>query len=203
MSSEILWSPQSDNAEKSALSKFSNQLGFNNTSFQELHAWSIKNKEEFWRAVWDFTKIVGDPGSISFIPNKIAPMTGAKFFPEAKLNLAENLLQGEDDFIAVIETDEQGKRQEFSRGQLKKKVAKIANGLKEIGIKPGDRVATILPNRIEALVSLLASASIGAIWTSCSPDFGTKGIIDRIGQTNPKALFTTSSYRYNLSLIHI
>ena len=197
MSSEILWSPQSDNAEKSALSKFSNQLGFNNTSFQELHTWSIKNKEEFWRAVWDFTKIVGDPGSISFIPNKIAPMTGAKFFPEAKLNLAENLLQGEDDFIAVIETDEQGKRQEFSRGQLKKKVAKIANGLKEIGIKPGDRVATILPNRIEALVSLLASASIGAIWTSCSPDFGTKGIIDRIGQTNPKALFTTSSYRYN------
>ena len=197
MSSEILWSPQSDNAEKSALSKFSNKLGFNNTSFQELHAWSIKNKEEFWRAVWDFTKIVGDPGSISFIPNKIAPMTGAKFFPEAKLNLAENLLQGEDDFIAVIETDEQGKRQEFSRGQLKKKVAKIANGLKEIGIKPGDRVATILPNRIEALVSLLASASIGAIWTSCSPDFGTKGIIDRIGQTNPKALFTTSSYRYN------
>ena len=106
-------------------------------------------------------------------------------------------MQGEDDFIAVIETDEQGKRQEFSRGQLKKKVAKIANGLKEIGIKPGDRVATILPNRIEALVSLLASASIGAIWTSCSPDFGTKGIIDRIGQTNPKALFTTSSYRYN------
>ena len=83
MSSEILWSPQSDNAEKSALSKFSNQLGFNNTSFQELHAWSIKNKEEFWRAVWDFTKIVGDPGSISFIPNKIAPMTGSKFFPEA------------------------------------------------------------------------------------------------------------------------
>ena len=65
MSSEILWSPQSDNAEKSALSKFSNQLGFNNTSFQELHTWSIKNKEEFWRAVWDFTKIVGDPGSIS------------------------------------------------------------------------------------------------------------------------------------------
>ena len=77
--------------------------------FPELGSISIKNKEEFWRAVWDFTKIVGDPGSTSFIPNKIAPMTGAKFFPEAKLNLAENLLQGEDDFIAVIETDEQGK----------------------------------------------------------------------------------------------
>ena len=124
-------------------------------------------------------------------------MTGAQFFPEAKLNLAENLLEGDDNFIAVIETDETGNRREFSRRTLKEKVAKTVNGLKKIGVQSGDRVAAILPNRIEALVSLLASASIGAIWTSCSPDFGTKGIIDRIGQTTPKVLFTTSIYRYN------
>jgi acetoacetyl-CoA synthetase len=124
-------------------------------------------------------------------------MTGAQFFPEAKLNLAENLLRGDDDFIAVVETDESGNRQEFTMGILKQMVAKVAKGLQQIGIKPGDRVAAILPNRIESLVSLLASASVGAIWTSCSPDFGTKGIIDRIGQTTPKVLFTTSSYRYN------
>ena len=197
MSSEILWTPQSEIAEKSALSQFANKLGFDNNSYEEFHAWSVKNKGEFWRAVWDFTNIIGDPGTISFMPNEKFPMTGAQFFPEAKLNLAENLLQGDDDFIAVIETDEQGRRQDFSRKKLKDKVAKIANGLKKIGIKPGDRIATILPNRIEALVSLLAASSIGAIWTSCSPDFGTKGIIDRIGQTNPKVLFTTSNYRYN------
>ena len=197
MSSEILWSPQSNIVENSALSKFSKELGFDNNSYEKLHSWSINNKENFWRAVWDFTRVIGDPGSKSFIPNLKSPMTGAQFFPEAKLNLAENLLEGDDNFIAVIETDETGNRREFSRRTLKEKVAKTVNGLKKIGVQSGDRVAAILPNRIEALVSLLASASIGAIWTSCSPDFGTKGIIDRIGQTTPKVLFTTSIYRYN------
>lgn len=197
MTSEILWTPQADIMETSALYKFLNELGFKGDSYEELHAWSIKNKGEFWRAVWDFTEVIGDPGSINFIPNSKFPMTGAQFFPEAKLNLAENLLQGDDNFIAVIETDEMGNRQEFSRGTLKNMVAKVSNGLQNIGIKPGDRVAAILPNRIESLVTLLASASIGAIWTSCSPDFGTKGIIDRIGQTTPKVLFTTSRYNYN------
>src|SRR6056300_578675 len=117
MPSEILWTPKSDIAEKSALSKFANKLGFDNNSYEELHAWSVKNKEEFWREVWNFTNIIGDPGTISFIPNAKFPMTGAQFFPEAKLNLAENLLQGDDDFIAVIETDERGTRHEFSRGK--------------------------------------------------------------------------------------
>ena len=121
MASDIIWIPRSDVVNQSALSLFSNKLGFNDNSYAELHNWSIKNKGEFWRAVWDFTNIIGDPGSISFIPNKNFPMTGAQFFPEAKLNLAENLLQGDDDFIAVIETDEEGNRQEFSRGRLKKK----------------------------------------------------------------------------------
>tara|TARA_B100001059_G_scaffold222001_1_gene245543 strand:+ start:2594 stop:4507 length:1914 start_codon:yes stop_codon:yes gene_type:complete len=183
--------------KSSALYEFSKNLGFDLDSYEALHAWSIKNKGSFWRAIWDFTDVIGDPGSINFISNPDALMTGAQFFPEAKLNLAENLLKGNDDFLVVVETDESGNRKEFSRGELKVMVAKAAEGLRGLGVNPGDRVAAILPNRIEALVSLLASVSIGAIWTSCSPDFGTKGIIDRIGQTTPKVLFTTSTYIYN------
>jgi len=183
--------------KSSALYEFSKNLGFDLDSYEALHAWSIKNKGPFWKAIWDFTDVIGDPGSINFISNPDALMTGAQFFPEAKLNLAENLLKGNDDFLVIVETDESGNRKEFSRGELKAMVAKAAEGLRGLGVNPGDRVAAILPNRIEALVSLLASVSIGAIWTSCSPDFGTKGIIDRIGQTTPKVLFTTSTYIYN------
>ena len=197
MTSEIMWSPKKSLMKSSALYEFSKNLGFDLDSYEALHAWSIKNKGPFWRAIWDFTDVIGDPGSINFISNPDALMTGAQFFPEAKLNLAENLLKGNDDFLAVVETDESGNRKEFSRGELKVMVAKAAEGLRGLGVNPGDRVAAILPNRIEALVSLLASVSIGAIWTSCSPDFGTKGIIDRIGQTTPKVLFTTSTYIYN------
>ena len=193
MTSEIMWSPKKSLMKSSALYEFSKNLGFDLDSYEALHAWSIKNKGSFWRAIWDFTDVIGDPGSINFISNPDALMTGAQFFPEAKLNLAENLLKGNDDFLVVVETDESGNRKEFSRGELKAMVAKAAEGLRGLGVNPGDRVAAILPNRIEALVSLLASVSIGAIWTSCSPDFGTKGIIDRIGQTTPKVL----------SLIHI
>ena len=197
MASEIMWTPKKDFMESSALYKFSKKLGFDSYAYEDLHAWSIKNKGDFWKAVWDFTDVIGDSGSINFISNPDKLMTGAQFFPEARLNLAENLLRGKDNFLAVVEADESGNRKEFTLGKLKEMVSKAVEGLREIGIQPGDRVAAILPNRIESLVSLLASASIGAIWTSCSPDFGTKGIIDRIGQTTPKALFTTSTYRYN------
>ena len=197
MASEIMWTPKKDFMESSALYKFSQKLGFDSYAYEDLHAWSIKNKGDFWKAVWDFTDVIGDSGSINFISNPDKLMTGAQFFPEARLNLAENLLRGKDNFLAVVEADESGNRKEFTLGKLKEMVSKAAEGLREIGIQSGDRVAAILPNRIESLVSLLASASIGAIWTSCSPDFGTKGIIDRIGQTTPKVLFTTSTYRYN------
>ena len=197
MASEIMWTPKKDFMESSALYKFSKNLGFDSYAYEDLHAWSIKNKGDFWKAVWDFTDVIGDSGSINFISHPDKLMTGAQFFPEARLNLAENLLRGKDNFLAVVEADESGNRKEFTLGKLKEMVSKAVEGLREIGIQSGDRVAAILPNRIESLVSLLASASIGAIWTSCSPDFGTKGIIDRIGQTTPKVLFTTSTYRYN------
>ena len=196
MQSQIIWEPSKKIILNSNLYKFFEYVGFSNKNYSDLHAWSLSNKGEFWSAVWDFTGVIGDKGKVSFIEGHDAWMTGAKFFPDAKLNLAENLLRGKDDNIVVIETNESGDYEEYTLKEIKYMVAKVAYGLSEIGISKGDRVAAVLPNKIESLISLLATVSIGAVWTSCSPDFGTKAIIDRIGQTDPKVLFTTSDYVY-------
>ena len=196
MQSQIIWEPSKKIILNSNLYKFFEYVGFSNKNYSDLHSWSLSNKGEFWSAVWDFTGVIGDKGKVSFIEDHDAWMTGAKFFPDAKLNLAENLLRGKDDNIVVIETNESGDYEEYTLKEIKYMVAKVAYGLSEIGISKGDRVAAVLPNKIESLISLLATVSIGAVWTSCSPDFGTKAIIDRIGQTDPKVLFTTSDYIY-------
>tara|TARA_B100000686_G_scaffold72987_1_gene78719 strand:- start:12178 stop:14130 length:1953 start_codon:yes stop_codon:yes gene_type:complete len=196
MHSQVVWEPSEGIIRNSNLFNFFDFINFSKKNYDELHAWSLENKGEFWNAIWDFTKVIGDKGDICFLENKDAWMTEAKFFPKARLNLAENLLRGKDERIAVIETDESENYKEYSLKEVKLMVRKISNGLKNVGVKPGDRVAAILPNRIESLVSLLATTSIGAVWTSCSPDFGTKAIIDRIGQTEPKVLFSTSKYIY-------
>ncbi len=196
MHSQVVWEPSEGTIRNSNLFNFYDFIGFSKKNYDELHSWSLENKGEFWNAIWDFTRVIGNKGDVSFIENKDAWMTGSKFFPKASLNLAENLLRGKDELIAVIETDESGNYKEYSLKEVRLMVRKIANGLKDVGVKPGDRVAAILPNRIESLVSLLATTSIGAVWTSCSPDFGTKAIIDRIGQTKPKVLFSTSKYVY-------
>jgi acetoacetyl-CoA synthetase len=123
-------------------------------------------------------------------------MTGARFFPDAEVNLAENLLRATGDGEAVVETDEAGNRAALTADELRAEVARVAAGLREAGVGPGDRVGTVLPNRIPALVSLLATAAVGGVWTSCSPDFGTEGILDRIGQVRPKVLIAEPRYRY-------
>ena len=196
MQSQIVWKPSNKFITNSNLYKFYEYIGFSNKNYSDLHAWSLQNKGEFWGAVWDFTKVIGDKGNINFIEDKNAWMTGAKFFPDAKLNLAENLLRGKDNSILIIQTDELGGYKEYTLKDVKYMVAKVTSGLLKIGVNKGDKVAAVLPNKIESLISLLATVSIGAVWTSCSPDFGTKAIIDRIGQTDPKVLFTTSDYIY-------
>lgn len=197
MPSSILWAPNQDAFETSNLARFAISCGFDPHDYVALHRWSIADKGAFWRALWDFTGAIGEPGEISFVANPRHPMTGARFFPKGKLNLAENLLSpGQDNDPAVIEADEAGHYATFTRGELRKEIARVAEGMKQAGIKPGNCVAGILPNRIEGLVALLATLSIGAIWSSCSPDFGTTAILDRIGQIKPKMLFTASRYRY-------
>ena len=196
--SEILWTPLEERIENSALAKFARAYGFDPSDYSSLHRWSVSRLGEFWEAVWDFCGIEGRKGEIPFVPDETAWMTGARYFPEAELNLAENYLKGNGDEIAVFSMDEAGNYREISRSELRSAVSRIANGLQDAGVEPGDRVAGILPNDGDALAALLATVGIGAVWTSCSPDFGPAAITDRIGQVAPKVLFATPRFRYGL-----
>ncbi|MEM7446337.1 MAG: acetoacetate--CoA ligase, partial [Pseudomonadota bacterium] len=196
MKSPILWTPASSSLRESNLAVFSNSVGVRPEDYETLHRWSVSDKGAFWSAVWDFAGIVGDKGDRAFVPNEAHPMTKASFFPEATLNLTENMLVGDDKQIVVTETDEQGHNRSYDRRTLRSLVARTANGLRAAGVEPGDRVAGVLPNRIENLVALLATIAVGGVWSSCSPDFGVAAITDRIGQIEPKVLFAVGSYRY-------
>lgn len=194
--SDILWSPKPEAFEASALTRFAAENGFAASDYESLHRWSISDKGAFWASVWDFCGVVGDKGATKFVPDESAPMTGARFFPDASLNLAENMLRGDDERIAVCTQNEAGEYAEYTLAELKAYVARVAAGLRDLGVKAGDPVAGVQTNDLDALVATLAALSIGAVWTSCSPDFGAQAIIDRIGQVRPKVLFATSQYRY-------
>ncbi len=195
--SDILWQPTEDLVRKTRLWAFAQAQGFDPRDYVGLQRWSVTEKGTFWSALWDFTGVIGDKGAVAFVPDDEAWMTGARFFPEAKLNLAENLLMpGVDDRVALCATDESGNYREVTRGELRAAVAKVAEGLRSVGVQKGDRVAGVQNNDVDALVATLATLSLGAVWTSCSPDFGAGAIVDRIGQAEPKVLFATARYRY-------
>ncbi|UPA26795.1 acetoacetate--CoA ligase [Shinella oryzae] len=196
MQSDIVWQPDKASFETSNLARFARENGFDARDYDTLHRWSIADKGAFWRAVWDFTGVIGEAGERAFIDGAENPMTGAVFFPDARVNLAENLLRGDDDAIAIHEADETGARRTVTRGELRTMVARTADGLRRAGVSRDDCVAGILPNRTEALVALLATATVGATWSSCSPDFGVTAILDRLGQIRPKVLFAAACYRY-------
>lgn len=196
MLSEILWAPGENALEVSNLALFARKNGFDPRNYDVLHAWSISDKGEFWSALWDFAELIGHKGDVHFVSDSDAPMTGARFFPDGQLNLAENLLRGDGAGCAVACANEQGDYKEVSRAALRQMVAKTANGLREAGIAPGDCVAGIMPNRLEALVAMLATLAVGGIWSSCSPDFGVSAIADRLGQIDPKVLFVSMHYQY-------
>ena len=193
---DILWSPSPDNFNQSAMAKFSAKTGNDPHDYDALHRWSISDLGSFWNAVWDFANVIGEKGGRVFVPDEASWMTGGQFFPDAKINLAENLLRQKGSAVAVIETDESGHRREFSADALRIETARIAQGLRDAGVQPGDHVAAILPNRLECLITLLATATVGAVWTSCSPDFGAAAIVDRIGQVHPKVLFAQPRFTY-------
>ena len=165
-------------------------------NYGALHRWSVAHKEQFWSAIWDHFQILGDKGPAPWLLHADR-MPGAEWFPGAHINYAENLLRpGRDDSIAIIETGEDGRRRELTFAALRGQVARLAHRLRDAGVQPGDRVAAFLPNCAEAVVTLLASASLGAVYSSCSPDFGLQGVIDRFGQINPKVLVATTGYHY-------
>ena len=171
------------------------------TDFNKIWDWSIKNPEDFWKSIWEFTHIKGDQGKV--VLKKSDVFYKNRFFPDAKLNYAENLLKKNDDTPAIIFRSENGFRKEISWKHLNFNVSKISNWMLSNGIKSGDTVAAYLPNIPETVIAYLATSSIGAIWSSCSPDFGSNGVIDRFSQIKPKILFIGDKYFYNGKKISI
>jgi acetoacetyl-CoA synthetase len=170
-------------------------------SFDELHQWSVKSPEEFWSSIWQFCGMVGERGDrvVTKTPNPSDPAVefiSTRFFPDAKLSIVENFLQRTGDGEALVAIDETGKRRTRSWDELRQRVTNLASALERLGIESGDRVAVWLPNSIEAIETMLAAASLGAIFSSCSPDFGAQGVLDRFSQISPKVLVATDSYIY-------
>jgi len=170
-------------------------------NFNKLWKWSVKNPDVFWKSIWHFTNVKGEMGSKLIKKSKIFYKN--KFFPNSKINYTKNLLKKNDKTKAIIFKSENGYKTFLSWRELNEHVCKISNWMKSISIKKGDRVVAYLPNIPEAAVAYLSTAAIGAIWSSCSPDFGTTGVIDRFSQIKPKLLFIGDKYFYNGKEINI
>lgn len=204
-SHRALWTPSEVQLEQCEITKFQGflqshyQLDFG--SYQELHQWSINSRDQFWQAVWNYCDVITSEPYDSVLENPDAFPTcseePAEWFKGARLNFAENLLRFRDERIALVSLLENGERRSLSYRELFEQVEKLASALLADGVKPGDRIAGLMPNIPEAVVAMLATTSIGAIWSSCSPDFGKNGVLDRFGQIHPKIVFATDGYFYN------
>jgi acetoacetyl-CoA synthetase len=201
MNRELLWEPSEERIKGTNMYRFMKTVnqkhGTNFKNYAQLYQWSINNISDFWADMWQEADIIASRGFDEVIDD-ITKMPGAKWFSGARLNFAQNLLRYRDDHIAIVFKGEaMDECQRITYAQLYDKVAKLAKRMREEGITKGDLVAGFMPNMPETIIAMLASASIGAIWSSCSPDFGTKGALDRFGQIEPKLLFTASCYFYN------
>lgn len=195
-----LWQPSQSRIERTNIWQFiktaNAKFGLQLTSFDQLHDWSITEPELFWDQVWQQAQVVASHKGERILVNG-DKMPGAQWYPDAKLNFAANLLKYRDSSTALIFCGEDGARTQISYAQLYQRVAQVASGLKQHKLQPGDRVAGFMPNVIDTVVAMLATASLGGVWSSCSPDFGINGVLDRFGQIKPRILFTTDGYFYN------
>jgi acetoacetyl-CoA synthetase len=193
-----LWTPSAARIERAQLTEFrrriERQTGQSLPTYTDLWRWSVDERGAFWRAAWDFCGVIGEPGWAPYLVDDRMP--GARFFPEARLNFAENLLRRDDHAPAFVFVSETGVRRELSFAELRAQVGALSVWLRSAGVRAGDRVAGIVPNCPEAIVAMLAAASLGAVWSSCSPDFGVRGVLDRFGQIEPKVLFAADGYWY-------
>jgi len=201
-----LWQPSPIEKKNSNLFDFENYISKKvnkkfNRNYNNILNWSIKNSPEFWSRFWDFSKIKGTKGKKNFRKSKIFYKN--LFLPGSKLNFGENLLSKNNKEKAVTFISENGYREERSWKELNFNTCKILKFLKKINIKKGDRVAAYMPNTIEAVEAFIATTSLGCIWSSCSPDFGSKGVIERFSQINPKVLFIADQYFYNGKKIEV
>ncbi len=189
-----LWTPSSSWVRGSSLYDFARKAGFSGENYEEIWQWSVSEIGEFWSKVWDYCGVIGEKGEVSL--ENANKMVGANFFPEARLNWAENLLRRRDDGVALIFLDEAERERQLSFRELAHQVSLMQQALKQAGVVAGDRVAGYMPNMPETLIGALATASLGAIWSSASPDFGVQGVVDRFGQIEPKILLTVDAYFY-------
>ena len=194
-----LWLPGARRLQEANINRFMQLIRLERdpavVDYQSLYRFSIDSPKAFWRAVWEFGGVVGYPGDITV--EHFECMPGAKWFPHGRLNFAENLLRYRDDRDALLFRSETGLGSSITYRQLYKQVAGVASALRKLGVEPGDRIAAYMPNLPETVIAMLAATSIGAIWSSCSPDFGIDGVVDRLDQIKPKVLFCAAAYTYN------
>ena len=204
--SEPLWRPSLEAVEQSQLSIFtrwlSDRTGENFEDYHALHNWTVKNPGQFWRSYWQFSGLIASRFDGADVEN-LNQFPGARWFPDLRMNFAENLLAEDSEKIAFISILENGSRRTTTYHQLRTQTAQIANALSKLGVVAGDRIAGWLPNTVEAASAMLATSSLGAIWSSCSPDFGAPGALDRFGQIGPKVLIACKGYFYGGKTLQI
>lgn len=193
--SEPLWRPSAEQIKKAAISAFMVFAGKAGRDYDSLWRWSVDHRADFWTAVWDFCGVIGAKGDTVLKDGDKMP--GAQFFPEARLNFAENLLRRRDGGAAMIFRNEKGQERVLSYHELHERVSLWVQALRDCGVGEGDRVAGYMPNMPETVIAMLAASSIGAVWSSASPDFGVQGVLDRFGQIAPKVLVGVDGYYYN------
>lgn len=205
MSDTPLWTPSAERIARTQVAAFMAEVnrrhGLALDNYRDLHAWSISQPELFWDQVWDFCGVIGDKGARRLIDGDRMP--GAQFFPDARLNFAENLLRRSDESEAMVFRGEDKCTYRWTFAELSALVSRLQQALQGAGIGVGDRVAAMMPNLPETIAGMLAVTSIGAIWSSCSPDFGERGVLDRFGQIEPKVFIAVDGYWYNGKRISI
>jgi len=198
MSAELLWTPSDARARSSQMHSFmtgmADKYGFA-ADWPSLHGWSIERRDQFWGEIWKLAEIKTDRSASAVYSG--AGMLGTKWFPDLEFNFARHLLRFDDERIALAAEDELGRTRSVTYRELNHEVARCAAALRGVGVKRGERVGAFMPNIPETVVAMLATASIGAIWSSCAPDFGIQGVFDRFGQIEPKVLIAADAYSYN------
>ncbi len=194
-----LWTPSQARIDSSPMSAFArkaeNLSGEKFNSYSDLHEWSVDSMTDFWDLFWDDASIIGEKGEWTIIDSDKMP--GAQFFPDSQLNFAENLLRKNTEEPAIIFRREDGLSETFSWRELNNLVSRIQQAMVAHGVSVGDRIAAMIPNSPHAIAAMLAATSLGAIWSSCSPDFGEKSVVDRFGQIQPTLFFACDGYQYN------
>jgi acetoacetyl-CoA synthetase len=193
-----LWSPSPERIANANMTRFMRQVErawtIQTPDYEALYRFSIDRPQDFWRSTWDFGGIIGDPGER--VIERPGEMPGARFFPDSRINFAENLLRRDDGQPAIIFNGEGQRHRTVTFAELRRQVLAFASALRRSGVRPGDRVGGYLPNMPEAIVAALGAAAIGAVWSSCSPDFGVQGVLDRFGQIEPRVIIAADGYFY-------